>query len=66
LAFKKLPTKFILFTDKTEIGLLFKGLSGIFRDRIDFGEVQKKSNEVVKKYDIKEFPTLLLLKFDEQ
>lgn len=38
----------------------------MFRDRLDFAEIHKSSSDIVLKYEIKEFPTLLILKYDER
>lgn len=65
LVFKKIPNKVILFTDRKEPGLLYKGLTGLFRDRLDFGEVYKSAGEIIVKYEVKEYPTLMVLKYDE-
>ena len=35
LEFKELPNKVVLFTDKKETSVMFKGMTAIFRDRID-------------------------------
>lgn len=35
LKFNQLPNKLLLFTDKKETPLMFKGMTSIFRDRID-------------------------------
>lgn len=35
LSFSELPNKVILFTDKKETSVMFKGMTSIYRDRID-------------------------------
>jgi len=35
LRFQELPNKVILFTDKKETPVMYKGMTSIFRDRID-------------------------------
>lgn len=52
--------KVILFTDKTQTPLLFRGLSSFYYDRLLFGEVGKEHSSLLKRFDIKSFPTLLV------
>lgn len=62
-----LMTKVILFTDKEQPGLIFKGLSANFYDQLLFGIVNKEENEIVNKFKVTKFPTLLVYKnFDLQ
>ena len=54
--------KVVIFTDKNSPTLLFKGLSNYFFDRIAFGIVKKDQEELIKKFNIKKFPTLMIYK----
>lgn len=67
LRFKKIPNKVILFTERTDTPILFRGLTNVFRDRVDFGEVRKSSqNEVISQYNVDKFPTLMVLKLNDK
>lgn len=57
--------KFILFTDKPKTPLLFRGISNYYYDQILFGEVNSVEKELIKKLEIKEFPTLMLYQSHE-
>lgn len=52
--------KVILFTDKTQTPLLYRGLSSFYYDRLLFGEIEKDQIDLLKRFQIKIFPTLLL------
>lgn len=52
------------FTEKDKTSSLYKGLSAEFRDRLAFAEIKKSQKELVAQYEIKTFPTLLVLKPD--
>lgn len=54
--------KIILFTDKPNPTILFKGLSNYFYDRISFGVVKKEETEILEKFKITRFPTLMIYK----
>lgn len=67
LRYKKIPNKVLLFTERTDTPILFRGLTNVFRDRVDFGEVRKSSlNEVVGQYNVDKFPLLMVLKLNEK
>jgi hypothetical protein len=55
-----LYNKVILFTDKTQTPLLFRGLSSFYYDRLLFGEVEKDNTALLKRFNVKTFPTLLV------
>ena len=55
-----LYNKVILFTDKTQTPLLYRGLSSFYYDRLLFGEIEKDQMELLKRFKIKTFPTLIL------
>lgn len=54
--------KIILFTDKASPTLLFKGLTNYFYDKIAFGYIKIDQEELIKKFNVKKFPTLILYK----
>ena len=53
--------KVLLFTDKPQSGLIFKGLSCYFYDRILFLEVHDSETGLVNKYNIKKYPSLVIV-----
>jgi hypothetical protein len=54
-----------LFTSKSSTPPLFKWLSTNFADRILFAEIHKDNKELVSKFEVDEFPTVKMLKFEE-
>lgn len=54
--------KVILFTDKYFPGLIFRGLSCNYYDKLLFATVHSSEKELVKKYNITSFPTLMVYK----
>ena len=52
--------KLILFTDKEQTPLLFRGLSGYYYDRVKFGIVKKDKKDIINRFRVMEFPTLLM------
>ena len=56
--------KFILFTKNTDAGCLFKHLSNKYRNEINFGVITNKNKELIKLYDVKKFPKLMLVNND--
>ena len=52
--------KFILFTEKDRIPLLFRGISNYYYDQISFGIVNKKEKSLCEKLGIKKFPSLMM------
>jgi len=52
------------FTEKDKTSSLYKGLSAEFRNRLAFAEIKKTQKELVSQYEVKSFPTLLVLKSD--
>lgn len=54
--------KLVLFTDKSTPTLLFKGITNYFHDRIAFGLIKKDQEELIKKFNVTKFPTLMLYK----
>ncbi len=52
--------KLILFTDKKTTPLLFKGLSALFYDRLQFGTVFKDEKDIISKFNVFTYPSLIL------
>jgi len=53
--------KVLLFTEKPTTPLIFKGLSNFFYDRIIFAEIGKNEIDICNKFNITNFPTVLVL-----
>lgn len=58
--------KVLLFTDKPQSGLIFKGLSGYFHDRLLFCEVNKSESALISRYNIERYPSLLVIESLEE
>ncbi|RGB36375.1 hypothetical protein C1646_697398 [Rhizophagus diaphanus] len=54
-------SKIILFTNKEKTTHLYKALSVEFHNRLLLGEVRQKESEVVERFNIKKFPTLIAI-----
>jgi hypothetical protein len=54
-------TKTILFTNKDTVPIIYKGITSKFRGKIDFGIVWSNQTDLISKYDIQEYPSLLIL-----
>jgi len=52
----------LLFTEKSTTTPLYKALAIDFKDRLKFGEVQKSEDALVKRFNVKKFPQLLVIK----
>ena len=52
--------KFILFTEKKNTPLLFKGLSNFFYDKIKFAVVKKNEKDLCEKFKVSKFPSLMI------
>lgn len=57
--------KILLFTNKKQPSLLFRGLTNYFYDRILFGEVLNTEKELIQRFNITKFPTLILYKMND-
>lgn len=57
--------KVILFTDKAEPSLLWRGLTNYFFDKILFGTVFKSQSDIVNDFKVTKFPTLILYKVND-
>lgn len=54
--------KVLLFTDKKDTSILYKGITAHFKDRLFFAEVPSSLVALTEKYNVNKFPTLLVLK----
>lgn len=52
--------KLILFTDKDKTPLLYRGLSSYFYDRLRLGIVRKDQKDLLSRFEIETYPTLLI------
>ena len=57
--------KVLLFTKSEDVPVLYKALSYNFDKTLFFGIVKEAETSVVKKYKVKNFPTILLIKPNE-
>ena len=58
--------KVLLFTNKKGVPVVFKALSHHFKKTLLFGVVREEESAVVKKYKVKSFPHITLLKNEEK
>lgn len=58
--------KVLLFTDKKGVPMLYKGLSVAFEKKLNFGIVRETDSVLVAKYQVKSFPTILVVKTGER
>ena len=66
--FAKKPEKYhvLLFTSKNSTPSMYKGLSKFFINKLIFGEVMQSETELIKLYNIKKFPTLMVILDEEK
>jgi len=57
--------KVMLFTDKKNVPTLFKALALEYRNRLVFGWIKSSEKELVDKYEVEKFPTVLVQKKGE-
>jgi len=57
--------KVMLFTDKKSVPTLFKALALEYRNRMHFGWIKSTEKELVEKYGVEKFPTVLVQKKGE-
>lgn len=57
--------KLVLFTDKKQTPLIFRGLSNYFYNQILLGEIEKEQVTLIKRFGVKSFPTLMIYKTQE-
>ena len=55
----------LLFTSKKTTSPLFKALSKDYLNHLSFGEVRQSENELIKTYNVNNFPTLMVIKNEE-
>lgn len=58
--------KVILFSERKQQTVVFRGLTNLFYDRIVFATVSPSETELVKKYNVTSYPTLLIHKSMEK
>jgi len=58
--------KVLLFTDKKSVPTLFKALALEYRNRLHFGWIKSSEKELVEKYKVEKFPTVLVQKKGEE
>ena len=51
----------LLFTSKKSTPPLFKALSKDYLNHLSFGEIRQSENELIKSFNVKNFPTLMVL-----
>lgn len=58
--------KVLLFTERYDTPTIYKALSNVLSDTLDFGIIRKDQSALVSKYKITAFPKLLLVKSDNR
>lgn len=59
--------KVLLFTDKPKgTPMIYKGLSVAFEKKLNFGLVRSSDSVLVTKYNVKKFPTVIVIKTGEK
>jgi hypothetical protein len=59
--------KVLLFTDKPKgTPMVYKGLSVAFEKKLNFGLVRSNDSILVSKYNVKKFPTVIVVKANEK
>lgn len=53
--------KILLFTEKKSTPTVYKALSKKYLDRLNFGEIKQAEEELVKRFGIETFPTIVAL-----
>ena len=66
--FSKKPEKYhvLLFTSKSTTPSMYKALSKFFINKLIFGEVKQNEYELIKLFNIKSFPTLMVILDEEK
>ncbi len=52
----------ILFTNKKQTWNIFKGLTAVFHNRLDFAEVYKSATDVLKHFEVDVLPKIVIYK----
>ena len=57
------PSKYkvLLFTERKSTAPIFKALSKQFKDKLIFGEVRKSEADLISKFGVTQFPTILVI-----
>ena len=58
--------KVLLFTDKSKIPLIFRALSIAFEKKLFFGIVRSSEEPLLKRYNVKTFPLIMVVKATER
>jgi hypothetical protein len=53
--------KIILFTEKETTPLIYKGLTNYYYDRLLFGEIRSNQTELISRFNITKFPSIVLV-----
>lgn len=53
--------KILLFTEKKSTPTIYKALSKKYLDRLNFGEIKQAEEELVKRFGVETFPTIIAL-----
>jgi hypothetical protein len=53
--------KVLLFTERKSTAPIFKALSKQFKEKLVFGEVRKSETDLIKKFKVTQFPTILVI-----
>lgn len=56
--------KILLFTERSETPTIYRALSNVLSETLDFGIIRKEESSLVSQYKITSFPKLLLIKSD--
>jgi hypothetical protein len=57
----KNKNKVLIFTERKTTAPLFKALSKQYKDKLQFGEVRKSETELIEKFNINKFPSLIVI-----
>ena len=53
--------KVLIFTERKTTAPLFKAISKTYKDKLLFGEVRKSETELIEKFKVTQFPSLLVV-----
>jgi curved DNA-binding protein CbpA len=53
--------KVVLFTQRKSTPPLFKSISKHFKDKLSFGEIRQSEKELVQRFEVKNFPSVLII-----
>jgi len=63
---RETKNKILHFTEKKSTPTVIKALSKKFKDKLNFGEIRASETELVQKFGVTQFPTILALKEPEE